>query len=82
MSPPGMRTENPHSNRRDWQNLTRLLPYIWSYRGRVALALGCLIAGKLATVAVPLVLKHIIDARKPIFYPDSFCRLPERPNYS
>ena len=65
MSPPGMRTENPHSNRRDWQNLTRLLPYIWSYRGRVALALGCLIAGKLATVAVPLVLKHIIDALGP-----------------
>ena len=65
MSPPGMRTEKPHSNRRDWQNLSRLLPYIWSYRGRVALALACLIGGKLATVAVPLVLKHIIDALGP-----------------
>ena len=65
MSPPIGRTENPHSNRRDWQNLTRLLPYIWSYRGRVALALACLVAGKLATVAVPLVLKHIIDALGP-----------------
>ncbi|MDO6459910.1 ABC transporter ATP-binding protein/permease [Granulosicoccaceae sp. 1_MG-2023] len=65
MKPTQGRTEKPHSNRRDWENLRRLLPYIWSYRGRVAIALLCLVAAKLATVGVPLVLKHIIDALSP-----------------
>jgi len=54
-------TENPHAERRDWHNLKRMFPFVWSYRGRVLLALGCLIAAKLAMVSVPFVLKHIVD---------------------
>tara|TARA_R110002096_G_scaffold333175_1_gene527199 strand:+ start:1143 stop:2945 length:1803 start_codon:yes stop_codon:yes gene_type:complete len=56
------RTEDPHTTRTDWKNLRRLFPYLWEFRGRILLALGCLIAAKVATVAVPLVLKHIVDS--------------------
>jgi len=54
-------TENPHNQRRDWLNLKRMFPFVWSYRGRVLLALGSLVFAKLAMVSVPFVLKHIVD---------------------
>ncbi len=38
-----------------------MMPYVWEYRGRVMLALICLVISKLAMVGVPLVLKHIVD---------------------
>ena len=50
------------TERRDWQTLRSLIPYIWAYKGRVLLALACLIAAKGANVAVPLVFKELIDA--------------------
>ncbi len=56
------RLEAPHSNRRDFDNIKQLSSYLWEYRGRVLLALSCLILAKLAVVAVPLVLKEIINA--------------------
>jgi len=55
------REEAPHSNRRDLQNLRKLSVYLWEYRGRVLLALGCLIVSKLMVVAVPLLLKEIVN---------------------
>ena len=48
--------------RRDWQTIRSLIPYIWAYRGRVLFALSCLVAAKLANVGVPLVFKGIVDA--------------------
>ena len=39
----------------------RLLPYLWEYRGRVLLALAFLVTAKLANIAVPLVMKRIVD---------------------
>ncbi len=33
--------------------VARLLPYLWEFRGRVLLALGFLIAAKLANITVP-----------------------------
>jgi len=47
--------------RNDWQTIRTLLPYLWEFRGRVTLALVLLILAKLANVAVPLVLKNIVD---------------------
>ena len=44
-----------------WQTLRRLAPYVLQYKGRVLLALGCLIAAKLSNVAVPIVFKSLID---------------------
>ena len=42
--------------------LRKLLPYVWQWRWRVAFALACLVAAKLANVGVPLVLKALVDA--------------------
>ena len=58
-------TESPNPQRRDWANLRALLPYLWEYRGRVALALACLILAKLANIGVPLTLKRIVDSLDP-----------------
>jgi ABC-type transport system involved in Fe-S cluster assembly fused permease/ATPase subunit len=55
-------TSRPRLDRRGWRSLRFLQPYLWEYRGRVLLAVGALLLAKLATVAVPLVLKHVIDA--------------------
>lgn len=54
--------EKISGNRRDLQNLKQLLPYLSAYKGRALIALLCLIASKWANVAVPLVLKDIIDS--------------------
>jgi ATP-binding cassette, subfamily B, heavy metal transporter len=48
--------------RSDWSTLKKLLPYVWQWRGRVALALMFLVAAKVANVGVPLVLKQLVDA--------------------
>jgi ABC-type transport system involved in Fe-S cluster assembly fused permease/ATPase subunit len=49
-------------NRNDWKTIRTLLPYLWEFRWRVALALALLVLAKVANVAVPLMLKHIVDA--------------------
>ena len=54
-------TEVPHSDRKDWDNLKRLFPYVWDFKGRVLIALLCLVFSKLAIVGMPLVLKEIVD---------------------
>ena len=54
-------TAEPHGNRKDFANIKRLFPYIWDFKGRVFLALSCLILSKVAIVGMPLVLKHIVD---------------------
>ena len=52
----------PGAPRGDWHVIVRLLPYLWTYRGRVAAALACLVAAKLANVGVPLLMKGIVDS--------------------
>ncbi|MES9990641.1 MAG: ABC transporter ATP-binding protein/permease [Candidatus Thiodiazotropha sp.] len=51
-----------HKDRRDYQNLRNMLPFLWEYRGRALLALGCLVLAKFANVGIPLLLKEIVDA--------------------
>ena len=46
----------------DWRTLRKLVPYVWAWKGRVLVALACLVAAKLANVGVPLVLKQLVDA--------------------
>jgi ATP-binding cassette subfamily B protein len=63
-SPPGEAL--PSSGRRnDWQALRALLPYLWAHKGRVIFALACLVAAKLATVSVPILLKDLVDRLSP-----------------
>ncbi|SFK73987.1 ATP-binding cassette, subfamily B [Nitrosomonas aestuarii] len=44
------------------KTIASLLPYLWEFKARVMLALSLLVLAKLANVAVPLVLKEIVDA--------------------
>ncbi len=46
----------------DWRTLRLLLPYLWEFKWRVIIALSFLIGAKLAIVAIPIVLKHIVDS--------------------
>ena len=64
-SPPQEALPPARAERQDWQTLRTLLPYLWAYKGRVLFALGCLVAAKLATVAVPILLKDIVDRLAP-----------------
>ena len=63
--PKRMRTRHygkPPENRKDWQTIKSLIPYLWEFKGRVFLAMSFLIAAKVANVGVPLLLKEVIDA--------------------
>ena len=60
-----MRRQTTHqdsSARAEWKTIRTLLPYLLEFRGRVVLAVILLVLAKLANVAVPLVLKEIVDA--------------------
>ena len=48
--------------RSDWATLSRLFPYLWQYKWRVVVALGFMVAAKVANVGVPLLLKQLVDA--------------------
>ena len=48
--------------RNDWAVIRTLLPYLWEFKWRVILAMSFLVAAKLANVAVPLIMKQIVDA--------------------
>jgi ATP-binding cassette, subfamily B, heavy metal transporter len=61
-APVDVATSKTPAPRSDWSTLKKLLPYVWQWRGRVAVALMFLVAAKLANVGVPLVLKQLVDA--------------------
>lgn len=46
----------------NWRVFFRLWPYLWRWKQRVIIALALLILAKIASVTVPLTLKHVIDA--------------------
>jgi ATP-binding cassette subfamily B protein len=51
----------PQGPRNDWQTIRSLLPYLTTYKWRVAFALTCLIGAKVANLGVPIVMKRIVD---------------------
>ena len=55
------REPNTLPTRSDWRVVLELWPYVWAHKGRVSLAILCLILAKVAVVAVPIVLKHLVD---------------------
>ncbi len=57
----GRRTEAPDGEF-DWRLLSSLLPFLWDFKWRAGLALLLLVSAKGATVAIPMVLKYIVDA--------------------
>src|SRR3954470_5824339 len=46
----------------EWRVLRLLAPYVMEYKGRVIVALACLVAAKLANVGVPLIMKQVVDS--------------------
>ncbi len=51
--------------RNEWRVVPTLLPFLWEYKGRVAVALTFLVAAKFANVGVPLLMKGIVDDLTP-----------------
>jgi ATP-binding cassette subfamily B protein len=49
----------------EWRAVGMLVPYLWEFRVRVAIALSFLIGAKLANVSVPLILKDVVDSLDP-----------------
>lgn len=59
MSPPSrIITDQPGK----WRVSKKLLPYLWTYRYRIAIGLVFLVLARVANVTVPIILKMIIDA--------------------
>ncbi len=49
-------------DRMNWASLRQLVPYLTEFKGRIFLALLCLIAAKVASVGLPFILKDIVDS--------------------
>jgi len=54
-------TEPTRANLSVMTTLRRLGPYVWHYRTRVLIALILLVASKVASIGVPVILKWIVD---------------------
>ena len=57
----GHRQQHVEVGQVNWVSLKQLIPYFLEFRGRIALALLCLLAAKLASVGLPFILKRIVD---------------------
>jgi ATP-binding cassette subfamily B protein len=49
----------------EWRRARQLVPYLWEFKWRVLIALAFLVTAKLTNVAVPLVLKQVVDSLDP-----------------
>ena len=45
----------------DWSSLKKLIPFMTEFKGRIALALLCLVGAKMASVGLPFILKYVVD---------------------
>ncbi|OOC09630.1 ABCB family ABC transporter ATP-binding protein/permease [Thioalkalivibrio halophilus] len=57
----GSSVHDAPDNAVNWRIVRSLLPYLSEFRGRMFLALGLMALAKLATVAVPVALKYIVE---------------------
>ena len=57
-----LKVERDARLRSEWQVLRDVLPYLRPFLGRIGLALGLVVAGKLASLAMPLTMKALVDA--------------------
>ncbi|MFV8834006.1 ABC transporter ATP-binding protein/permease [Aquisalimonas sp.] len=54
-------TEADAGRRPNWRIIRSLLPYLFEFRGRVIIAVICLVLAKVANVLVPVALKYLVD---------------------
>jgi len=57
-----VQVKSNHEKSNDWKVIANLLPYLWTFKGRVILALSCLISAKVANLGVPILLKSLVDS--------------------
>ena len=62
VAPPGSTAPAAAPTKSDWSVIRSLVPYLWDFRWRVALALTFLITAKVTNIGVPLLLKEIVDS--------------------
>ncbi|WP_211453562.1 ABCB family ABC transporter ATP-binding protein/permease [Collimonas antrihumi] len=75
--PDAATTGGAQPKRSDWATLKTLLPYLWTYKWRVSLALLFMLGAKLANVGVPLVLKKLVDSMTiTVSHPQAMLVLP------
>ncbi|MBM3342956.1 MAG: metal ABC transporter permease, partial [Betaproteobacteria bacterium] len=55
----------PAKARSEWRVVPTLLPFLWEYKARVAVAIAFLVAAKFANLGVPLLMKEIVDDLTP-----------------
>ncbi len=60
----------------NWRTLYLLIPYLLEYKGRMVLAVLCLIGAKIASVGLPFILKHIVDNLEQIDEVQAFVTIP------
>jgi ATP-binding cassette subfamily B protein len=60
--PPSLAKSAAPKAQSEWRAVRMLVPYLWEFRTRVAIALTLLIGAKLANVGVPLILKEVVDS--------------------
>jgi len=60
-SVPDISLARPDGERPASRVLARLLPFLKPYTGRIVIAMACLLVAKVAGLAVPMVLKRLID---------------------
>jgi ATP-binding cassette subfamily B protein len=53
--------DSKSSQSSDWKVIRDLLPYLLEYKFRVAIALSCLVAAKIANLGIPILMKQLID---------------------
>lgn len=49
-------------DRMNWSSLRELVPYLIEFKGRIFLAMLCLVGAKIASVGLPFILKDIVDS--------------------
>lgn len=60
----------------NWRTLFLLIPYLLEYKGRIFLAVLCLIGAKVASVGLPFILKYIVDDLEQINDVQAFVTIP------
>lgn len=57
----GQATSVPYSQI-SWSSIKQLIPYLAQYKARLLLAFACLVMAKFASLGMPFLLKHAVDA--------------------
>lgn len=61
----------------DWSSLKQLIPFMTEFKGRIGLAVLCLVGAKLASVGLPFILKRIVDQLNGDTSSDAIGAMPE-----